>query len=113
MIARVQQGHPKASWFAITLREVVSANQHLWGGLIYAEGQFHVAEPREIGVLDRIGGGDGFVGGMLSGILRGWSRSAACSSAGPAAPWQPPSSPTTQSRQTRTRSELGPDAVRR
>ena len=32
----------------------------------------HVAEPREIGVLDRIGGGDGFVGGMLYGILRGW-----------------------------------------
>jgi 2-dehydro-3-deoxygluconokinase len=23
-------------------------------------------------VLDRIGGGDGFVGGMLYGILRGW-----------------------------------------
>ena len=72
MIARVQQAYPNASWFANTLREVVSANQHLWGGLIYADGQFHIAEPREIGVLDRIGGGDGFVGGMLYGILRGW-----------------------------------------
>ena len=29
-------------------------------------------EPREIGVLDRIGGGDGFVGGLLYGILKGW-----------------------------------------
>jgi 2-dehydro-3-deoxygluconokinase len=72
MIARVEQAYPNASWFANTLREVVSANQHLWGGLIYADGQFHLAAPREIGVLDRIGGGDGFVGGMLYGILRGW-----------------------------------------
>ena len=28
--------------------------------------------PRPIPVLDRIGGGDGFVGGMLYGVLRGW-----------------------------------------
>ena len=35
-------------------------------------GQWHVIEPRDIGVLDRIGGGDGFVGGMLYGILMGW-----------------------------------------
>ena len=34
--------------------------------------RWHVVEPREIGVLDRIGGGDGFVGGMLYAILRGW-----------------------------------------
>jgi sugar/nucleoside kinase (ribokinase family) len=29
-------------------------------------------EPRPIGVLDRIGGGDAFVGGLLYAILRGW-----------------------------------------
>ena len=33
---------------------------------------WHVVEPREIHVLDRIGGGDGFVGGMLYAILKGW-----------------------------------------
>jgi 2-dehydro-3-deoxygluconokinase len=33
---------------------------------------WHVVEPREITVLDRIGGGDGFVGGLLYGILRDW-----------------------------------------
>jgi 2-dehydro-3-deoxygluconokinase len=27
---------------------------------------------REIQILDRIGGGDAFVGGLLYGILRGW-----------------------------------------
>ena len=33
---------------------------------------WHVVEPRDITVLDRIGGGDGFVGGMLYAILKGW-----------------------------------------
>jgi 2-dehydro-3-deoxygluconokinase len=37
-----------------------------------AEEEWHVVEPREIVVLDRIGGGDGFVGGMLYGILKDW-----------------------------------------
>lgn len=72
MIGRVHAAYPNASFFANTLRQVINANSHLWGGLIFADGQFFVAEPREIGVLDRIGGGDGFVGGMLYGILRGW-----------------------------------------
>ena len=29
-------------------------------------------EPRPIPVLDRIGGGDGFTGGVLYGVLNGW-----------------------------------------
>jgi 2-dehydro-3-deoxygluconokinase len=37
-----------------------------------ADDTWEVVEPRDIGVLDRIGGGDGFVGGMLYAILRGW-----------------------------------------
>ena len=42
-------------------------------GCRLAEGDnWHIVEPREIGVLDRIGGGDGFVGGMLYAMLRGW-----------------------------------------
>jgi 2-dehydro-3-deoxygluconokinase len=72
MIGRVKDAYPNASYFANTLREVINANRHMWGGLMFADGAFHVAEPREIGVLDRIGGGDAFVGGMLYGILRGW-----------------------------------------
>ena len=73
MIGRVRQSYPRASVFATTLREVHSANSHSWGALLWADGQWQVAEPREIGVLDRIGGGDGFVGGLLHALLRGWS----------------------------------------
>jgi len=72
MIGRVQKEFPKASVFATSLREVVSANTHRWGAIM-AEGEnWHVIEPREIAVLDRIGGGDGFAGGLLYGILKGW-----------------------------------------
>jgi 2-dehydro-3-deoxygluconokinase len=72
LIERVKESFPNASVFATTLREVISVNEHLWGAIMLAENEWHVIEPRVIHVLDRIGGGDGFVGGLLYGILKGW-----------------------------------------
>ncbi len=72
MIKRVRETYPNASVFATTLREVVSTNTHYWGAIMLEGENWHVADPREITVLDRIGGGDGFVGGLLYSILRGW-----------------------------------------
>ncbi len=73
MIGRVQAAYPNATYFGTTLREVVSANTHLWGALVTDGTEWEIIKPREIGVLDRIGGGDGFVGGLLYGILKGWN----------------------------------------
>jgi len=73
MIQRVKAAYPNAGVFATTLREVVSVQQHLWGAILSAGDDWHVVEPRAIPVLDRIGGGDGFVGGMLYGLLKGWA----------------------------------------
>jgi 2-dehydro-3-deoxygluconokinase len=72
MISRVKKAYPNASVFATTLREVISVDRHLWGAIMLEGDDWHVVEPREISVLDRIGGGDGFVGGLLYGILKGW-----------------------------------------
>lgn len=72
MILRVKKAFPNTSVFANTLREVVSVNEHLWGAIVYENNNWHVVEPREIRVLDRIGGGDGFVGGLLYSILKEW-----------------------------------------
>ena len=72
MIGRVQAAYPNATYFGTTLREVVSANCHMWGALVTDSKEWEIIKPREIGVLDRIGGGDGFVGGLLYGILKGW-----------------------------------------
>lgn len=72
MISLASEKYPNVSIFANTLREVVDANTHLWGAITCTEGVLHVVEPRQIRVIDRIGGGDGFVGGLLYAVLRGW-----------------------------------------
>jgi len=72
MIRNVKFSFPNASVFATTLRQVVSVNSHRWGALMLEGDNWHIVEPREINVLDRIGGGDGFVGGMIYAILKGW-----------------------------------------
>ena len=72
MIGEVMEKYPNAKVYGTTLRQVISANEHMWGCLLRADGKWCVEEPREIQVLDRIGGGDGFTGGLLYGLLQGW-----------------------------------------
>ena len=73
MITQVKAKYPNARMYATTLREVVSANEHLWGAILLDGDDWYVEEPRPIQVLDRIGGGDGFAGGVLYGVLHGWT----------------------------------------
>jgi 2-dehydro-3-deoxygluconokinase len=72
MINQAKRRFTGVTAFATTLREVVSTERHLWGAIMLEGDNWHVVEPREVTVLDRIGGGDGFVGGMLYAVLRGW-----------------------------------------
>ncbi|MDR0397447.1 MAG: sugar kinase [Oscillospiraceae bacterium] len=72
MIARAQEKYPDARVFATTLREVESANLHHWGAILRSGGEWHIEKPRPIPVLDRIGGGDSFVSGLLYGVLKDW-----------------------------------------
>ncbi len=72
MMATLQTQFPQASVFATTLREVEDANRHYWGAVLFAENRWYVVQPRPVGVLDRIGGGDAFMGGLLYGLLRDW-----------------------------------------
>lgn len=72
MIGAAREAFPNVAVFATTLRQVISANEHLWGAILWDGGAWHVAEPRPIPVFDRIGGGDGFVSGMMYAMLRGW-----------------------------------------
>ncbi len=73
MITQVKEKYPNAKVFATTLRQVISANEHLWGAILLADDEWYVEEPRPIQVMDRVGGGDGFTGGLLYGILNGMS----------------------------------------
>jgi 2-dehydro-3-deoxygluconokinase len=72
MIEQVKQKYKNPTLYATTLREVMSANRHLWGAVLVNENEWQHIEPRPVDVLDRIGGGDGFVGGLLYSVLKGW-----------------------------------------
>ena len=73
MIGEVKEKYPEAFAYATTLRQVISANEHLWGAVLWADGEWYEEAPRPINVMDRIGGGDGFSGGLLYGVLSGWA----------------------------------------
>ena len=73
MSAAARAAFPNVQVFSTTLRQVISANEHLWGATMLAGDQWLVEEPRPIQIADRVGGGDGYVGGMLYGVTQGWS----------------------------------------
>jgi 2-dehydro-3-deoxygluconokinase len=71
MIERVVKQHPQVKVVATTLREVHSTNGHSWSAVGWVDGDFCKAPTCELGVLDRVGGGDGFAAGMIYGLLAG------------------------------------------
>ncbi|MGD1823598.1 MAG: PfkB family carbohydrate kinase [Pleomorphochaeta sp.] len=73
MINRVKIEYPKVKVFATTLRQVENANEHYWGAIMNIEDNWYFEEPRKIQILDRIGGGDGFVGGILYSALKNFN----------------------------------------
>ncbi|MCL2089503.1 MAG: PfkB family carbohydrate kinase [Oscillospiraceae bacterium] len=73
MINCVKKAFPNASIYGNTLRQVITVGEHLWGAITLSGDTWTVIEPRSIQILDRIGGGDGFVGGLLYGIMQGWT----------------------------------------
>ena len=72
MIEETKKEYPDVKVFVTTLREVISANNNLWGAIVNYEDKWYVEEPRNIEIMDRIGGGDGFMGGYLYGIIKGY-----------------------------------------
>ena len=62
--------YPSAERIAITLRESKSANHNDWAACIYDRKEFYVSKKYEIkNILDRVGGGDSFGGGLIFGLL--------------------------------------------
>lgn len=53
-----------------TLRESYSASQNGWKGMIYDGKEFYVSRHYDIApIVDRVGGGDSFSGGIIHGLL--------------------------------------------
>jgi 2-dehydro-3-deoxygluconokinase len=61
-----------------TLREVVSGLVNHWSAILWHEGKFHESRRYEnLEIEDRVGGGDGFAGGVIYGLLSGRGPQAA------------------------------------
>ena len=73
LIDRVVERHTNIKVVATTLRGSTRANRHDWAAVLWLEGQRYVSPMRQLDVLDRIGGGDGFASGLLYGLLTGKS----------------------------------------
>ena len=71
MIDRVVEQLPNVKLVATTLREVHSTNRHDWAAVLWLEGERFVSPTRQLDVLDRIGGGDGFASGLIYGLISG------------------------------------------
>ena len=56
---------------AITLRSSISANDNDWAGMLYDGTQAYFSPTYRIHIVDRVGGGDSFGGGLIYALLSG------------------------------------------
>lgn len=54
---------------AITLRSSISANDNDWAAMLYADGKAYFSPSYHIHIVDRVGGGDSFGGGLIYSLL--------------------------------------------
>ena len=57
---------------AITLRGSISASDNNWSGMLYTDGKAFFAKNYLIHLVDRVGGGDSFAGGVIYGLMNGF-----------------------------------------
>ncbi len=57
---------------AITLRTSLSANDNHWAGMLYENGESYFSKSYPIHIVDRVGGGDSFGGGLIYAALNGY-----------------------------------------
>jgi len=66
---KVLKEYPNMKMIAITLRESQSADINGWAACLNDRGNFYVSRKYEIrDIVDRVGGGDSFAGGLIYGL---------------------------------------------
>ncbi len=58
---------------AITLRTSISANDNDWQGMLYDGENYCFSKQYHLHIVDRVGGGDSFGGGLIYSLLNGYS----------------------------------------
>jgi 2-dehydro-3-deoxygluconokinase len=61
---------------AITLRQSLSASDNNWGALLYTAACAYFSPQYPVHIVDRVGGGDSFAGGLIFAVLSGYEPQA-------------------------------------
>jgi 2-dehydro-3-deoxygluconokinase len=62
---------PGLKTISITLRGSLSASHNTWSGVLWDKGNFYIAPTYDImPIVDRVGGGDAFMGGLIYGLRK-------------------------------------------
>ncbi len=71
MIAKAVAEYPNFKVAATTLRKVITATVNDWSAICYTEGKFYESRKYPaLEILDRVGGGDSFAGGLAYGFMK-------------------------------------------
>ncbi len=57
---------------AITLRGSISASDNEWAAMLYSDGKAYFSPKYLVRIVDRVGGGDSFGGGLIYSLLSGY-----------------------------------------
>lgn len=63
------QKFPRAKKVIVTLRGSINANHNTWGGCLYSDKLYQSKRYDITHIVDRVGGGDSFMGGLIYGLL--------------------------------------------
>lgn len=58
-------------YVAITLRESISANDNNWAAMLFDGKDYYFSKKYKMHIVDRVGGGDSFGGGLIYSMLEG------------------------------------------
>ena len=75
---KLKERFPNLQTIAITLRGSLSASHNTWSAILWDNGEVFTAPTYDIThIVDRVGGGDSFMGGLIYGLLTYQSRQSA------------------------------------
>lgn len=67
---QLMERFPRCKKVAVTLRGSINANHNTWGGVIWDGSKLHESRRYDIThIVDRVGGGDSFMGGLIYGLM--------------------------------------------
>lgn len=58
-------------YVTITLRESLSASDNNWSAMLYDGNEYYFSKKYKLHIVDRVGGGDSFGGGLIYSLVTG------------------------------------------